>query len=85
MTHLRFSDELWRLGLAKAKDVETERRAWMEDRVTELIGAGVPRDEISIEFHPDCRIIVCVCGEPRFECRLPVSASAAAAASGMIG
>lgn len=46
------------------------RADWLEDVLAGLLINGVRREDIEIQEHPDCRTVVAVRGEPKYEWRI---------------
>jgi len=55
------------------RDVVKQRMQWIEARLSELLAAGIAKDDIEIRNFPDCSVQICAHGVPCFEWKLKAS------------
>lgn len=57
---------------ARMRAAMRSRSEWLEDVLAGLLAAGCSREEIEVQYHPDCRVVVCVQGVPKYEWTLEI-------------
>jgi len=61
---------LYKLKDERQLNSEDAHSEWLESTLSGLLAAGVTKEEIEIQFHPNSVLVVAVSGEPRYRFQL---------------